>query len=50
MQILAVFVVAAPIVYAGGWVYSLITGSPIQLGLLKIYSVVIRVPGEMIHD
>lgn len=30
---------AAPIVYAGGMLYSLITGSSIQLGLLKIYSV-----------
>ncbi len=26
--------------------YSLITGAPIGLGLLKIYSVIIRVPGE----
>lgn len=39
LQILAVFIVAAPIVYGGGLLYSLITGSTIQLGLLKIYSV-----------
>ncbi len=36
MQILAVFTAAAPIVYAGGLLYSVITDSPIQLGLLKV--------------
>lgn len=44
------FVLVAPVVYAGGFLYSLITGSPIQLGLLKIYNVVIRVPGAKVTE
>ncbi|GAB4822281.1 hypothetical protein N2152v2_009327 [Parachlorella kessleri] len=50
LKILAVFVVAAPIVYLGGVLYSLITGAPIQLGLLKVYSVIIRVPGAKVTE
>lgn len=45
LQIMAVFTAALPIVSAGGFLYSMITGSPLQLGLLKVYGVIIRVPG-----
>lgn len=45
LQILALFATAVPIVWLGGLAYSFITGAPIQLGLFKIYSVVIRAPG-----
>ncbi|GAB4818940.1 hypothetical protein N2152v2_005986 [Parachlorella kessleri] len=50
IKILAVFTAAAPIVYAGGLLYSVITDSPIQLGLLKVYSVIIRVPGAKVTE
>lgn len=46
LQILVVFTIVAPVVWTGGLLYSALTGAPLQRGLLKVWSVVIRVPGE----
>lgn len=50
VKILALCATALPVVWAGGFAYSFITGAPITLGLFKIYSVVIRAPGAKVTE
>lgn len=45
-QIVALVLVCAPIIWSLGCVYSMVTGSPIGISCYKIYTVLVRTPGE----
>lgn len=46
MQIVALVLVCAPVIWSLGCVYSMTTGSPLGLSMYKIYTVLVRTPGE----
>ena len=49
-QIVALVLVGAPIIYAAGCLYAAITGTPVALGVFKVYTVVLRAPGARVTE
>lgn len=45
VKIVGLIFIGAPIIWLGGAIHSLITGSPLQVSVFKVYSVVLRAPG-----
>lgn len=45
VKITALTAVTLPAVLVGGEIYSIITGQPASLGFIKIYSVLLMIPG-----
>lgn len=46
LQIVALVLVCAPVIWSLGCVYSMVTGSPLGLSMYRIYTVLVRTPGE----
>ena len=48
VKLAAVFIFALPAVIVGGEIYSLLTGSSVWEGFIKIYSTLYLIPGKQL--